>query len=53
MAENIMKLWENENYTQQEIHKITGYNIKTIRQILNEKGITEQMRRSRAASISN
>ena len=52
-AENIIRLWENENYTQQEIHEITGYNIKTIRQVLNENGITEHMRRSRAASISN
>lgn len=53
MTENIIELWKNENYTQQEIHEITGYNIKTIRQILNENGITEQMRRSHSAFISN
>ena len=52
-AEIILKLWEDENLTQQDIHKITGYNIKTIRNTLESYGITQSMRRSRAAKINN
>lgn len=49
----VLSLWQNENLTQQDIHNITGYNIKTIRNILEKNGINEKMRRSRSATISN
>lgn len=42
----VLSLWEDENFTQQDIHNITGYNIKTIRNILEKNGIDEKMRRS-------
>ena len=49
----ILSLWQNENLTQQDIHNITGYNIKTIRNVLEKNGINEKMRRSRFATINN
>lgn len=49
----ILSLWQNEDLTQQDIHNITRYNIKTIRNILEKNGINEKMRRSRSATINN
>lgn len=49
----VLSLWEDKNLTQQDICNITGYNIKTIRNILERNGINEKMRRSRSATINN